>query len=796
MNPTKNRSKKILLLGILLSMLVTVGCLLGTQDSYAGTAEAEASGALKTGTSVFLPEENAIGRSPSLKKITLPEITINGGKLAGSDTLLRGYLRQQGLEAATGEAHTGKATRGSMLTSHNKLVYDRLKEMIIKVAAGEQADATVSIPLEDFGIENSYTAEELGVPSIIDSSGNVTEAAVSVINQKFQVTIEYVLYALLADCPYELYWYDKTVGLGFAPPSAALIGDSALVFERRASAKFTMTVASAYAKNPDAEDRFTADMQKTKAAAAAASHAGEIVNQYAGKTDEQKLRGYAGEIIALVDYDNDAAVNYGETEQYGDPWQVIYVFDQNPATNVVCEGYSKAYQYLCDLTAFSDPSVECNCMTGDMYAGKGDTPAGSGPHMWNTVKIGNRNYLVDVTNSDDNGGRSAGVPENGELILGGAKEYESSGYSGYQVEWGDDEWIVYFYDEQSVRTFTDEERILSDKSYAQRMAGEDKPGTGDSGTGGSGGETVTDQKITVTFRLTGADGTSWIPASKVTVAKDTTAGEVFEEVLEKNGYTFEGNRITEGPFKGGISYVKSITAPSGVTLKEKGRGSKSGWMFRINGTIVGTPLGTSLLQDGGSIDFFFTNDYEREFDGETGGETAKDIHAILEALPQAAGITLHDEEQIAKARKLYDAMSEEERAKVTPADLKKLTDAESRLAELKAARNNPQKGAAAGAKAKKPAATKIIKSKCGKKKVTLYWKKITRDNRGYQIRCSLRKSMKKSRILTITSPKITKKTITKLRSGKKYYFQIRSYNKVKGKKVCSKWSAKKALRIR
>ena len=33
---------------------------------------------------------------------------------------------------------------------------------------------------------------------------------------------------------------------------------------------------------------------------------------------------------------------------YGDPWQLIYVFDDDPDTNVVCEGYAKAFKYEAD----------------------------------------------------------------------------------------------------------------------------------------------------------------------------------------------------------------------------------------------------------------------------------------------------------------------------------------------------------------------------------------------------------------------------------------------------------------
>ena len=72
------------------------------------------------------------------------------------------------------------------------------------------------------------------------------------------------------------------------------------------------------------------------------------------------------------------------------------------STNVVCEGYSKAFQYLCDLS-----DITCYTVTGDMDGG-----TGAGAHMWNIVEQDGRYYIADITNSDTD---SAG--ENGELFL-------------------------------------------------------------------------------------------------------------------------------------------------------------------------------------------------------------------------------------------------------------------------------------------------------------------------------------------------------------------------------------------
>ena len=80
---------------------------------------------------------------------------------------------------------------------------------------------------------------------------------------------------------------------------------------------------------------------------------------------------------------------------YGNPWQLIWVFDNDDSTNVVCEGYSKAFQYLCDKGFAGSSTISCDTVTGTMGGA-----TGAGNHMWNLVTIDGDSYLADITNSD------------------------------------------------------------------------------------------------------------------------------------------------------------------------------------------------------------------------------------------------------------------------------------------------------------------------------------------------------------------------------------------------------------
>lgn len=81
--------------------------------------------------------------------------------------------------------------------------------------------------------------------------------------------------------------------------------------------------------------------------------------------------------------------------------------------------------------------------------------------------------------------------------------------------------------------------------------------------------------------------------------------------------------------------------------------------------------------------------------------------------------------------------------------------------------------------------TLIVKAK--KKKALLSWKKVS-GAKGYQIQYALNKKFKKAKKLTIKRTTVKKVTIKKLKKGKKYYFRIRAYQVVKGKKVYSSFS--------
>lgn len=88
------------------------------------------------------------------------------------------------------------------------------------------------------------------------------------------------------------------------------------------------------------------------------------------------------------------------------------------------------------------------------------------------------------------------------------------------------------------------------------------------------------------------------------VNEDPTAWDAVKACLGSANYTYTGSG----------TYIKSITDAAGHTLKEKGDGKSSGWMFGLTlqggtETLPKTTLDNTYLKDGDTLRLFFTDTY-------------------------------------------------------------------------------------------------------------------------------------------------------------------------------------------
>ena len=306
----------------------------------------------------------------SLTLLPVQAMAVEGDAETASDgALLDGYLYQlAGMDIADYERGFDTAGTPAMyaasgnLTAAEQAAYNTLKEQLILIANGQRKDTAIQI------------------------TGTLPD----------QTSANKVWQALLADLPYALYWHDKTVGIGYSyiPDN----GWKNITFKFAVAAEFR------------GDSLYTTNIPNVPAAVAAAK---QVVSANRGKTDYDKLQAYRQYICDQVSYN----FSINKDTAYGNPWQLLWVFDGNASTNVVCEGYAKAFKYLCDLTEESNGwigSVETLDVTGTM---NGDR------HMWNVVRINGTNYLADVTNCDQG---TVGYPT--ELFLCGIQTNGSSMY--------------------------------------------------------------------------------------------------------------------------------------------------------------------------------------------------------------------------------------------------------------------------------------------------------------------------------------------------------------------------------
>ena len=345
--------------------------------------------------------------------------------------------------------------------SPERRLYDYLKPLLQEVARGDRSDTAFYIPLSAIYDDVSFTAADLGLDALT-YNGNVTVEAVFGFWAKVNVNVHKVLDALMVDMPYEMYWYDKTYGTYYQNAPYVLDGDALRIRDWATDTLYyKFSVAREYSAT-NALGTFATDAQTCKSIQTAATNARQIIDTCAGLSDLQKLYAFKDAICDRVSYNNDTA-----NMDYGNPWQLVWVFDGDPTTNVVCEGYSKAFQYLCDMSDFTG-DVSVVTATGMLYNERG----GGGRHMWNNVVFDGVTYLADITNCDAG---SSGYPE--YLFMKGYSYCEASAWgTSYYFNCGS-KTLRYIYDDDTADLYSAEELAVIDDPVGPNTGADYHSGT-------------------------------------------------------------------------------------------------------------------------------------------------------------------------------------------------------------------------------------------------------------------------------------------------------------------------------
>ncbi len=357
------------------------------------------------------------------------------------------------------------------LSSGNQVIYDLVTPGLKEIANGTRSYAVFDVTDEERGLSvMTATAEELGVDSLTlpDGSGGrkmnpaATAALKDLYSDTYTFDIKELLRGWVADLPLELYWFDKTKGIKAARYASyqadgwdSEVGDYTTLTISGGYYRISFNVAEEYA---DSSAEYTVDQSSREALDTAVATAASIVEAYASLSDYDKLDAYRNEICSMVSYYSAAS-----DASYGNPWQLIWVFDGDDSTNVVCEGYAKAFQYLSQLSDFESSLTEVRMAIGKMGRSSYTN------HMWNIVTMEDgRNYLADLTNCDTG---KAGADR--LLFLCGGEGSVTDGYA-CKVNSGS---LNYVYDEYTIQVYGESGLTLAGFNYIHDHVPETVPGT-------------------------------------------------------------------------------------------------------------------------------------------------------------------------------------------------------------------------------------------------------------------------------------------------------------------------------
>lgn len=377
----------------------------------------------------------------------LEEVSVD---LGDKDEIFEEYANHMFYGAKPSSGAKLKSARGGVgysLDGTNLIAYQKLREMSGQIADGNLNKSDLEISAQDLGNlvdSDGYTAEELGVTKLFEND-SLTQAASNALYRKLNFDSNKVLNCLSVDCAYELYWSTGQFSYGLAYGKSPV--DDTVVFISRLV--LYLTVDPDF--RSDQGDKYSVDTDKTGAVKTASNRAKQIVKEAENMGDYNKLNYYREQICDLVEYNYEAAANSDNYPNHG-PWNLIFVFDDDPTTNVVCEGYAEAFQYLSELTTFISEKVQVYSVTGTMSGG-----TGAGKHKWNIVRMENgNNYLTDITNSD-----AGSIGSDGSLFLAGMEGSVESDYhkacSGKT--------ITYTYKNEMRTIYSEEELTLSLTDY-------------------------------------------------------------------------------------------------------------------------------------------------------------------------------------------------------------------------------------------------------------------------------------------------------------------------------------------
>ena len=149
------------------------------------------------------------------------QIVPDADEFPDSDELFAGYV--ESVMYGDDGAALFSTVAGDNLEGLMKTFYDALVPEFEKIANGTRTNTQITIPYE-------IRPTEAGLSSNTITNQADLDKFYAYLDAQFDMDWDLFLSAILADCPYDLYWFDKTVGYGIKPSGETIWGGQAGYF--------------------------------------------------------------------------------------------------------------------------------------------------------------------------------------------------------------------------------------------------------------------------------------------------------------------------------------------------------------------------------------------------------------------------------------------------------------------------------------------------------------------------------------------------------------------------------------
>ena len=228
----------------------------------------------------FTVAERTIQELPDGSVHVTEKVSLNTNDPSGSDELFGEYANQFFYEKDVSTA-PGTSIGESVLSGVQQALYEEMKTKVTSIAAKG-------------GNTKFKISSDLGLRWQTSATGARLDKEVS---QTFDnLDTDKVLSCLRADCPYELYWYEKTANTEWSYNYSVSVSGGRRI-ARITDLEVSMPVCSGYAYN-----QYRVDASMVNVAKTAAANAKQIVNEFKNMSVTEKLVAYKEMICYLTDY--------------------------------------------------------------------------------------------------------------------------------------------------------------------------------------------------------------------------------------------------------------------------------------------------------------------------------------------------------------------------------------------------------------------------------------------------------------------------------------------------------------